>query len=155
MGDVLLEPTRIYVRPVLDVLDKFPGAVHGMVHVTGGGFYENIPRMYPAVNEVRIAEGKKALVSLIKKGSWDIPPVFEELVRRGADPSRMFNTFNMGIGFVMAVAPDKADSICSALKDFSEGADAGLCAGMKAYKIGRVVLAEGAISSQESQVLFE
>ncbi|MBR5867663.1 MAG: phosphoribosylformylglycinamidine cyclo-ligase, partial [Spirochaetaceae bacterium] len=96
MGEVLLAPTRIYVRPVLDVLNKFPGAVHGMVHVTGGGFYENIPRMYPAANEARAAEGKKPLISVIKKGSWEILPIFEELIRRGANPDRMFNTFNMG-----------------------------------------------------------
>ena len=71
IGEVLLEPTRIYVRPVLAVLDKFRGqggvnAVHGMAHITGGGFYENIPRMY----------ADKTLVSVIKKGSWEIPPIF-------------------------------------------------------------------------------
>lgn len=62
IGDVLLTPTRIYVKPVMEVLKKFPGSVHGMVHVTGGGFYENLPRMYQ-----HAAEGKKQLCSMIKK----------------------------------------------------------------------------------------
>ena len=155
MGEVLLAPTRIYVRPVLDVLNKFPGAVHGMVHVTGGGFYENIPRMYPAANEARVAEGKKPLISVIKKGSWEILPIFEDLIRRGANPDRMFNTFNMGIGFVMAVSADKADAVCEALANFASSEDAGLCANMKAYKIGFVKEAEGEAETQEQQVIFE
>ena len=155
MGEVLLAPTRIYVRPVLDVLNKFPGAVHGMVHVTGGGFYENIPRMYPAANEARAAEGKKHLISVIMKGSWVILPIFEELIRRGANPDRMFNTFNMGIGFVLAVSADKADAVCEALSAFASSEDAGLCANMKAYKIGFVKEAEDEAETQEQQVIFE
>lgn len=155
IGEVLLEPTRIYAKPVLEVLDKFPMDVHGMVHITGGGFYENIPRMYPAVNELRAAKGENPLVSLIKKDSWDVPPVFAELVRRGADSSRMFNTFNMGIGFVMAVACDKADEICNALLEFAALEKAGICSGMKAYKIGEVVVAQDKAETQDRQVLFE
>jgi phosphoribosylformylglycinamidine cyclo-ligase len=92
IGEVLLEPTKIYVKPVLGLMEQVP--VHGMVHITGGGFYENIPRMYPG----------KGLVSVIKKGSWPVPPIFDELVRRGANPDRMFNTYNMGIGFIVAVS---------------------------------------------------
>ena len=95
IGEVLLTPTRIYVKPVMEVLEKYRKAIHGMVHVTGGGFYENIPRMYP-----KAENGKKQLISVIKRDSWEIPPVFGELIRRGADLDSIYNTFNMGIGFV-------------------------------------------------------
>ena len=98
IGEVLLTPTRIYVRPVMDVLSKFRASVHGMVHVTGGGFYENVPRMFPHAKE-----GKKQLVAMIKKDSWEVPEIFNELIKRGADPENVFSTFNMGIGFVLAV----------------------------------------------------
>lgn len=155
MGEVLLEPTRIYVRPVLSVLEQFRQAVHGMVHITGGGFYENIPRMYPAANERRAAEGRAPLVSVIKKGSWTVPPVFEDLVRRGAVPDRMFNTFNMGIGFILAVDAARADEITAAFDAFAASGDAGRCVGMKAFRLGRVSVATGAVKGQEDEVLFE
>ena len=160
IGEVILEPTRIYVRPVLSVLDKFGSAVHGMVHITGGGFYENIPRMYPAANEKRQEAGLAPLVSSITKGSWEVLPIFEELVRRGADPDRMYHTFNMGIGFILAVSPDKADAICKALADFAASPDAGRCSQMKAWKIGQVVASQklpaaGEKLSQEEQVLLQ
>ena len=160
IGEVILEPTRIYVRPVLAVLEKFGAAVHGMCHITGGGFYENIPRMYPAANEIRLAAGTAPLVSRIARGSWEIPPIFEELVRRGANPDRMYHTFNMGIGFVLAVAADKADEICKALADFAASEGAGRCAEMKAWKIGSVVVSQktpapGQKLEQEEQVLLQ
>ncbi|MBQ7367378.1 MAG: phosphoribosylformylglycinamidine cyclo-ligase [Spirochaetaceae bacterium] len=160
IGEVILEPTRIYVRPVLSVLEKFGAAVHGMCHITGGGFYENIPRMYPAANEIRLAAGTAPLVSRIARGSWEIPPIFEEMVRRGANPNRMFHTFNMGIGLVLAVAADKADEICKALADFAASEGAGRCAEMKAWKIGSVVVSQktpapGQKLEQEEQVLLE
>ena len=160
IGEVILEPTRIYVRPVLSVLEKFGAAVHGMCHITGGGFYENIPRMYPAANEIRLAAGTAPLVSRIARGSWEIPPIFEELVRRGANPDRMYHTFNMGIGFVLAVAADKADEICKALADFAASEGAGRCAEMKAWKIGSVVVSQktpapGQKLEQEEQVLLQ
>ena len=137
IGEVLLEPTRIYVRPVLAVLENCPNAVHGMVHVTGGGFYENLPRMYTCP--------EKKLVSVIKKDSWEQPPIFAELVRRGANPDRMFNTFNMGIGFVLAVAQDQADSVLAELKKQT----------IPAWKIGTVAQADKLVASQEEAVLFE
>ncbi len=160
IGEVILEPTRIYVRPVLAVLEKFGAAVHGMCHITGGGFYENIPRMYPAANEIRLTQKRASLVSSIIKGSWEIPPIFEELVRRGANPDRMYHTFNMGIGFVLVVAADKADEICKALADFAASEGAGRCAEMKAWKIGSVVVSQktpapGQKLEQEEQVLLE
>ncbi len=135
IGEVLLEPTKIYVKPVLSILEKVD--VHGMVHITGGGFYENVPRMYPSGGVH--GGGKDArLVSVIKNGSWPVPPIFGELVRRGADPSRMFNTFNMGIGFVIALAKEDAPAAIASL-----GAD-----GFPAYAIGRV-------ASGTEDVVFE
>ena len=155
IGEVLLEPTRIYVRPVLAVLEDFRKSVHGMVHITGGGFYENVPRMYPEANKKRAANGLKPLISVFNKGSWEIPAVFDELVRRGADPARMFNTFNMGIGFMLAVSADKADEIVARFNAFA-AADKGRCADMKAWKIGVVEEAAGnKAETQAEQVLFQ
>ncbi|WP_407429139.1 phosphoribosylformylglycinamidine cyclo-ligase [Treponema sp.] len=138
IGEVLLTPTRIYVRPVMDVLNVFGESIHGMVHITGGGFYENVPRMY--------AKGKN-LVSVIKKDSWEKPAIFNELIRRGADSEGVWGTFNMGIGFILAVKASDADAI---IARFNEKADsfqtepytkAG-AAPLKAYKIGHVEKAE-------------
>ncbi len=117
IGDTLLEPTKIYVKPILELLEKVD--IHGMVHITGGGFYENIPRMYPALS---------GLVSKIKKGSWPVLPIFDELVRRGADPSRMYHTYNMGIGFILALGKEEAAMAIVHLKN----------AGFPAYEIGTV-----------------
>ncbi len=117
IGEVLLEPTRIYVKPVLGLLETV--SVHGMVHITGGGFHENIPRMYSPGS---------GLVSVITTGSWQVPPIFAELVRRGANPDRMYYTYNMGIGFILAVSPADAEATLAAVES----------AGIKAWKIGRV-----------------
>ncbi len=133
IGEVLLTPTRIYVKPVMDVLKKYRESVHGMVHITGGGFYENLPRMYKPAKE-----GKKQLCSVIKRHSWEVPPIFDELVRRGADPDNMYATFNMGIGFVLAVAKGDAEEI---IKLFTKKAKKYAREGepeMKAYTIGVV-----------------
>ena len=145
IGKVLLEPTRIYVRPVLSVLKKCRSAVHGMAHITGGGFYENIPRMYT----------DKHLVSVINKGSWKIPSIFAELERRGANPDRMFNTFNMGIGLVMAVEASDADAVVKAIEDFAASKDAGRNSTLKAYKIGYVSRSAEEADTQQKAVLFK
>ena len=150
IGEVLLTPTRIYVRPVMEVLEKFRKSVHGMVHVTGGGFYENIPRMYP-----KAKDGKKQLVSVIKRSSWDIPPVFGELIRRGADLNTVYNTFNMGIGFVLAVKEKDADAIVEMFNKNASKYHREDTPDMKAYKIGRVAYAEGEVSGQKDAVIFE
>lgn len=150
IGEVLLTPTRIYVKPVMQVLKKYRKSVHGMVHVTGGGFYENIPRMYP-----KAQEGKKQLISIIKRDSWEIPPVFGELIKRGADVDKVYNTFNMGIGFVLAVKSADADKIVQMFnKNASKYSKPGI-PDMKAYKIGRVAKAAGAVKSQKDALLFE
>lgn len=96
LGDALLTPTRIYVKPVLDLISKVD--VKGVSHITGGGFYENIPRMLP-----------DGISAKITKGSWTIPPIFALLQKEGnISEHDMFNTFNMGVG--MAVVVDKADA---------------------------------------------
>lgn len=96
LGEALLTPTRIYVKPVLDLISKVN--VKGVSHITGGGFYENIPRMLP--------DGVSAKIT---KGSWTIPPIFALLQKEGnISEHDMFNTFNMGVG--MAVVVDKADA---------------------------------------------
>src|SRR5574344_279220 len=133
IGDVLLTPTSIYVKPVMDVLKKYRKSVHGMVHITGGGFYENIPRMYP-----KAKDGKKQLISIIKKGSWEIPAIFDELVRRGADPKNVYNTFNMGIGFILAVSKKDAPAILKMFNDHAKNFRKPGIPDMKAYEIGYV-----------------
>lgn len=150
IGEVLLTPTRIYVKPVMEVLSKYRKSIHGMVHVTGGGFYENIPRMYP-----KAKDGKKQLISIIKRDSWDIPPIFGELIRRGADLNSIYNTFNMGIGFVLAVSSKDADSILEMFNQNASKYHKDYCPDMKAYKIGRVAYAEGKAETQQEKVLFE
>ena len=96
LGEVLLTPTRIYVKTVLDLISHF--TIKGISHITGGGFYENIPRM-----------GNPALSWNIKKGSWPVPPVFDLIQELGnVEEKGMYNTFNMGIGMVMAA--DRADA---------------------------------------------
>ena len=125
IGETLLAPTKIYVKPILALMEKIK--INGMVHITGGGFYENIPRMYPTGGIHGDAKGAR-LVSVIKKGSWPVLPIFDELVRRGADPARMFYTFNMGLGFICAV--DK--------KDAKTAVDFLNAQGFPAYEVGHV-----------------
>lgn len=126
IGETLLEPTKIYVKPILSLLESVD--IHGMVHITGGGFYENVPRMYQNDENSVAKRGGKRLVSRIKKGSWPVLPIFEELVRRGADPSRMYHTYNMGIGFMLALNKNDAAQAIVQLTN----------AGFPAYEIGTV-----------------
>lgn len=105
VGEVLLQPTRLYVNQLLDLHDKF--GVKGAVHVTGGGFYDNIPRVLP-----------KGWGASVSKGSWEVLPVFRWLQESGrVSDEEMFRTFNMGIGFITIMAPDKANE---ALKEFPD-----------------------------------
>lgn len=150
IGEVLLTPTRIYVKPVMEVLKDYRKSVHGMVHITGGGFYENIPRMYPNAKD-----GKNQLISIIKRDSWDIPPIFGELIRRGADLNTIYNTFNMGIGFILAVDSKDADKIVEMFNKNASKYHKEYCLDMKAYKIGRVAYAQGKAETQKEKVLFE
>lgn len=110
LGEVLLTPTAIYVKPVLALMKDVD--VHGVAHITGGGFDENIPRI--------LGEG---LGAEIEEGSWEILPVFRLLEKYGKVPHReMFNIFNMGIGMVIAVSPEEASKAIATLK--KEGIDA-------------------------------
>ena len=110
LGEELLRPTKIYVKPLLHLISRFGKDIKGISNITGGGYYENIPRMLP--------EGVRARVDASK-----IPknPIFNVLSRKGAIPDRdMYSTFNMGIGLVIAVSADKADSVISVLREQSE-----------------------------------
>jgi len=108
LGEVLLTPTRIYVRPVLKVLEEID--VHGMSHITGGGFFENIPRMLKDGQGVRI-----------EKDSFPRPEIFDVIAKYGSiDEEEMYNVFNMGIGFIMAVKPEDAARTQQILADMGE-----------------------------------
>ena len=104
LGEALLAPTRIYVKALRSV--KEAGVrIKGCSHITGGGFYENIPRMLP--------DGVKAVV---KKDSYKIPAIFRMLAKEGSiEEQMMYNTFNMGIGMVLAVDPADVDATLAAL----------------------------------------
>ena len=105
LGEALLTPTRIYVRPVLDALQT--GGIHGISHITGGGFYENVPRCLP-----------HGLQAKIEKAAISVPAVFRLIQHRGEIPERdMFNTFNMGIGMSLVVSRNTVDEVCSLLPD--------------------------------------
>lgn len=115
IGDVLLTPTKIYVKPVLKLMEKFE--IRGMAHITGGGFYENIPRMF-----------KEDFTSVIDKNSFEVPEIFKHIIELGVDEDHMFNTYNMGIGFVLCVKNEDVEGIIKELDTMGE----------KAYKIGYV-----------------
>ncbi|WP_270182732.1 phosphoribosylformylglycinamidine cyclo-ligase [Alkalihalobacillus sp. CinArs1] len=116
LGEVLLAPTRIYVKPVLNVLESYP--VHGVAHITGGGFEENIPRMLP-----------EGLTAQIDYGSWPVPPIFDLIEKKGNLSRReMFTTFNMGIGMVLSVPASEAVNVIKQLEKDGE----------QAFVIGRV-----------------
>lgn len=154
IGEELLAPTRIYVRPVLEALKKFKKSIRGMAHITGGGFYENFPRMYP-----KAGDPKKQLVSVVNRSSWDIPPIFGELIRRGADAREMYATFNMGIGFVLAVKAADAEAIVDFFNSLAPSLSKPGVPDMKAWKIGRVAVTQkeitGALKGNRAMTIFE
>ncbi len=123
LGAELLRPTQIYVKPVLDVLER--AEVHGISHITGGGFFENIPRCLP-----------KGMTAKIDKSALGIPAVFRMIQRAGNIPERdMFNTFNMGAGMVLVVDKNDADKARELL----------LPAGLAPAVIGEVVPGDGGV----------
>lgn len=127
LGDVLLEPTRIYVRPIIKLLSQYKvkRVVHGMAHITGGGLVGNIPRVLP-----------KDCNAVLRKTSWPKHKIFTFLQKAGpVEEDEMFRVFNMGIGFVLIVAEDFANSIARKLTRFGE----------KVYKIGRITTGTGKV----------
>jgi phosphoribosylformylglycinamidine cyclo-ligase len=109
--DELLAPTRIYVKSVLATLRAVPGAVHGMVHITGGGFYENIPRVFTDPNQA----------ALINIDAWRVPEVFSFLKQAGnIDEREMLTTFNCGIGFLLIIDAQQSELVASSLTEAGE-----------------------------------
>ena len=108
VGQILLTPTRIYVKTILNLLKSF--RVHGIVHITGGGFQDNIPRVLP--------DTCKAVINL---GSWDVPDIFKFLQKKGQiDQDEMLRTFNCGIGMILIVPPSETQEVLLQLKALEE-----------------------------------
>ncbi len=123
LGEVLLTPTKIYVKPILKLLEEVK--VKGIAHITGGGFYENIPRA--------IAPG---LSAKINREDVRVLPIFDYIAKKGNIPVRdMFNTFNMGVGMTVCVAPEDADKTIDLLTK----------AGETAYRLGELVEGDGEV----------
>ena len=126
IGETLLTPTRIYVKSVLALLEKV--TVKGISHITGGGFYENIPRSIP-----------KGLGAKINKGDVKVLPIFDLIAKKGNIPERdMYNTYNMGVGMTITVAAEDVDTALEILRANGE----------TAYLLGEIV-------ASEEQVILE
>ena len=126
LGEALLTPTIIYVKPVLAAIAA--AEVHGISHITGGGFYENIPRCVP-----------DGLCAMVEKASVKTPAIFSMLQKEGSIPERdMFNTYNMGVGMTLIVSKETADKALEALHK----------EGCEAYVLGNIV------SRQDDKVLL-
>jgi len=116
LGEALLRPTKIYVKTVLNLTRNF--SIGGIAHITGGGITDNLPRVIP--------KGCKAVVN---KGSWDVPPIFAFLKKKGEiSEEEMFRTFNNGIGMILVVRPKEAEDVLAMLHSMGE----------KAFVIGEV-----------------
>ena len=117
VGEALLKPTKIYVKPILKLIEQVK--VKGISHITGGGFYENMPRML-----------RECVALKIDKNSYEVPPIFKLIAERGNIPERdMYNTFNMGIGMAVIVPESEVEKSLEILKQ----------AGEEAYLIGEVI----------------
>lgn len=125
LGEALIEPTKIYVKAMKSIKDAGV-IVKGCSHITGGGFYENIPRMLP--------EGTAAV---IEKNSYPVPPIFDLMRKNGnLEEKMMYNTYNMGLGMVLALDPADVDKTVKAVE----------AAGEKAYVVGRIQAGEKGVS---------
>ena len=121
LGEALLAPTKIYVK-ALKAVKEAGVRIHGCSHITGGGFYENVPRM--------LKEGTRAV---IEKNSYEVPPIFKLLAEKGnIEEKMMYNTYNMGLGMVLAVSPEDVDRTMEAVRS----------AGETPYVVGRVEAGE-------------
>lgn len=124
LGDTLLTPTKIYVRPILALLEKI--RVKGISHITGGGFFENIPRSIP-----------HGLGARLEKAAVRVPPIFSLIAKAGNIPERdMYNTFNMGCGMSVVVAKEDADTAIAVLRENGEAA----------YLIGEIAVSDQRVS---------
>ena len=120
LADELLRPTRIYVRTIKELISRF--TIKGIAHITGGGFIENIPSILP-----------DGLTARIDRGSWPVQPIFRMMQRiSGMEDEQIYNTFNMGIGMVLAVDSEEADAVVCAANSLGE----------KAFVIGEVIESE-------------
>lgn len=125
LGETLLSPTRLYVKPVLALLKGLESKIHGMAHITGGGFFENVPRMSP-----------QSFRYVFDKKSWIQPPIFALTQKIGGlSETEMFNIFNMGIGYMIALPAEQAETAIALLKS----------AGQAAAVIGHIEEGEGVI----------
>ena len=125
LGAELITPTQIYVKPILEFLASNI-EVHSMAHITGGGLPENLPRCLKENQSIEV-----------KLNSWTIPPIFQWLAEAGkVEPEAMFNTFNMGIGFVIIIPPTQTDATLAWFKDKN----------IIASQIGRVTSGDGSFS---------
>ena len=131
LGDALIMPTRIYVKACKALFGKFD--IHGIVHMTGGGFYENIPRILP-----------DGLGAEIETGSWEVPEIFKYIKKCGnVDAKEMFSTFNMGIGMILTVDPADAGGVMDTLT----------AAGEKPSVIGKISSKEGVSIIKDGEIL--
>ena len=118
LRDVVMAPTRIYVKPLLALMQALPGVVKGMAHITGGGITENVPRIL-----------RDELTARIDAASWTLPPLFQWLQQAGnVDIQEMYRVFNCGIGMAVVVAEADADKVAAQLS----------AAGETVYRIGRI-----------------
>ncbi|MBO4779580.1 MAG: phosphoribosylformylglycinamidine cyclo-ligase, partial [Selenomonadaceae bacterium] len=123
IGEELLTPTRLYPATCLPIIKNFGEKIHGLIHITGGGFYDNIPRALP-----------EGLGATIDADSWAVPKIFKLLQTWGNVPSReMFRTFNCGIGMILVVDEEIADDLSAYLNENFE----------TFYRIGRIVEGNG------------
>ncbi|MEC9476877.1 MAG: phosphoribosylformylglycinamidine cyclo-ligase [Planctomycetota bacterium] len=123
LGQILLEPTRIYVKPILSLLEQFSGGIHAISHITGGGLIENIPRVLPS-----------GMGAQLLRENWSRPPIFSLIEQRGqVATSEMDRVFNQGIGMVVVVASEQADAVVTHLGSVGE----------QAQIIGEIVSGQG------------
>lgn len=131
LGDALITPTKIYVKACKAVFGKYD--VHGVVHITGGGFYENIPRIIP-----------QGLGAEIEAGSWEVPEIFRYIKKCGnVEAKEMFSTFNMGVGMIMVVDQKDAEGVMALLQ----------ASGEKPSVIGKITAEEGVKIIREGEAL--
>ena len=137
LGDVLLAPTRIYVQPVVKLLSRYrvKQIVHAMAHITGGGLPGNIPRVLPTDCD-----------AVLDTSVWPKPAIFPFLQDKGpVQTEEMYRVFNMGIGFVLIVAPDFAHSVTEKLTRFGE----------QVYAIGRIEPGKGKVILTGNEISLE